>query len=563
MPELPPRRVLVLNTGGTISMQSSEHGYVPGPPGFLTSTCRKLPMLHDASFKMPTADEDVQITPVSELGGRALFKIVDYTPLLDSSNMTHADWERIANDIASAYDDWDGFLVLHGTDTMSYTCSALSFILQNLAKPVIVTGAQIPLSRPRSDGISNFQGALLMASECNIQEVCLFFADTLFRGNRSVKVDAAGLTAFDSPNFPSLGKLGINCTIRWDLVRQPSVGNFQVVPGFSDDVVILRIYPGPFNTLRNTLQPPLRGAVLQTFGSGNAPTDPQLLQILQDANDRGVVLVNVTQCVTGTVEAHYATGTALSRVGVVAGGDMTPEVALVKLGWLLGTGHTTEQVRWLMTVNMRGEMTCRARKRSMSHDGGAMRSLCSAVRDFELSKAAECKLEDASLSVVAAGNDASAKWRTSVIPMLLCAAAAAGDLNAVQEMVSDGAPAASAGYDQRTPLHLAATAGQTAVVRFLLEQVGVDHSPLDCWGKSPLLDAALGNHVEVIRLLVAAGAEYTHAHAQLGSPEEMPSLTAAHFQRLIKEGFPKIDAPDATKSAGTGAVRHAKKGRHW
>lgn len=557
MSELPPRRVLVLNTGGTIGMKPSDQGYVPGPPGFLTSTCRTLPMLHDTSFEMSTAAEDVQITPVSELGRRALFKIVDYKPLLDSSNMKHADWERIANDIASAYDDWDGFLVLHGTDTMSYTCSALSFMLQNLAKPVVVTGAQIPLSRPRSDGMSNFQGALLMASECNVQEVCLFFADTLFRGNRSVKVDAAGLTAFDSPNLPPLGKLGIGCTIRWDLVRQPSVGNFKVVPGFSDDVVVIRIYPGPFNTLKNTLQPPLRGAVLQTFGSGNAPTDPHLLEILQDACDRGIVLVNVTQCVTGTVEAHYATGTALSRVGVVAGGDMTPEVALVKLGWLLGTGHSPEHTRSLMAVNMRGEMTCRTKKRSMSFDGCAMRSLCSAVRDFELSKAAECKSEEPSL---VAGNVDSAKWRTSVIPMLLCAAAAAGDLKALQVMVSEGAAAGSAGYDLRTPLHLAATAGQTAAVRFLLEEAGVDHSPVDCWGKSPLLDAVLRNHLDVIQLLVAAGAQYPPT--QLGSLDTVPNLTATQFQRLIKEGLPMIDDPNIPKAAGTGASREGKRPRH-
>jgi len=558
MSELPPRRVLVLNTGGTISMQSSDKGYVPGPPGFLTSMCRKLPMLHDTSFKMTTLDADAQVTPVSELGRRALFKIIDYTPLLDSSNMTHADWERIANDIASKYDDWDGFLVLHGTDTMSYTCSALSFMLQNLAKPVVVTGSQIPLSRPRSDGISNFQGALLMASECNVQEVCLFFADKLFRGNRCIKVDAAGLTAFDSPNFPPLAKLDISCTIRWDIVRQPSVGNFTVVPGFSDDIVVIRIYPGPFNTLKNTLQPPLRGAVLQTFGSGNAPTDPRLLEILQDAYDRGIVLVNVTQCVSGAVEAHYETGMALKQVGVVAGGDMTPEVALVKLGWLLGTGHTPEQVRSLMAVNMRGEMTSLATRRSMFHDGGATRSLCSAVKDFELSKAAECKSEDPSIE--AAGNADSAKWRTSVISMLLCAAAAAGDLKAIQVMVSDGATAGAAGYDQRTPLHLAATAGQTAVVRFLLEQAGVEHSPVDHWGKSPLLDAVLGQHVDVIKLLVAAGAQCPNG--PLGSLETAPNLTAAHFQRLIMERFPTIDAPDTTKTAGTGATRHTKRSRH-
>jgi len=200
-------------------------------------------------------------------------------------------------------------------------------------------------------------------------------------------------------------------------------------------------------------------------------------------------------------------------------------------------------------------MTSCATKRSTSLCGGAMRSLCFAVREFELSKAAECKLEDP--NTVAAGNGDSAKWRASVIPMLLCAAAAAGDLKAIQVMVSDGAAAGSAGYDQRTPLHLAATAGQTAVVRFLLEQAGVDHSPVDCWGKSPLMDAVHGQHRDVIELLVAAGAQYTHS--ALGSFGKSPNLTAAHFQRLTKDGFPMIDAPDTSKTAGTLAARDAKR----
>lgn len=379
---LPPiRRVLVLNTGGTIGMQDTPQGYACAPPGFLTNICRSVPMVHDPAFARHLSglpeqnfEKHMLVTPLGEFGNRTIFHIIDYEPLLDSSNMTHVDWIRIASDIDAYYHKWDAFMILHGTDTMAFTCSALSFMLQNLGKPVVVTGSQIPLAQSRSDGISNFLGALLIAGTFDIPEVALFFAGELYRGNRASKVDASGLHAFRSPNFSPLASLGITCSVRWDLVRAASPGRLRVKLDFEPNLVIIRVFPGPFTTLRNTLRPPLRGAILQTFGAGNAPDhDPDLMMALREASDRGVVIVNVTQCNSGTVAPHYATGQSLEKAGVVPGGDMTPEAALVKLGWLLGCGLEPEEVRTKMRTDIRGELTDRRTERFSLGDAGFLR----------------------------------------------------------------------------------------------------------------------------------------------------------------------------------------------
>jgi len=243
-----------------------------------------------------------------------------------------------------------------------------------------VTGSQIPLVRPRSDGISNFLGALLIAGTFDIPEVTLYFADALHRGNRAVKLDASGLKAFGSPNLPPLATMGISCSVRWDLVRPPSPGRFRLMPDFDPNLVIIRVFPGPFTTLRNTLQPPLKGAILQTFGAGNAPDrDADFLDALREASSRGLVIVNVTQCSAGSVEPAYATGQSLAAAGVVAGGDMTPEAALVKLGWLLGCGLAPEEVRRMMGTDLRGEVTNRQAQRFSLSDGGFLRRVFSAA----------------------------------------------------------------------------------------------------------------------------------------------------------------------------------------
>lgn len=251
-------RILVLYTGGTIGMRrsSDSSGYVP-VKGFLAAQIAKLSQFHDPRFERQGPD-DWFVTPVSpgispgHDRRRARFLIKEYDPLMDSSNMQVQDWVRIATDIAQHYDTFDAFICLHGTDTMAFTCSALSFMLQNLGKTVILTGSQIPISRTRNDGFDNLLGSLTLAMHYEIPEVTLFFDKCLFRGNRATKVDATGLRAFDSEKYPPLVKMGIDIEVNWPLIRRPplptqrfrmrpidcnrKVGCLRLFPGMSDEV---------------------------------------------------------------------------------------------------------------------------------------------------------------------------------------------------------------------------------------------------------------------------------------------------------------------------------------
>jgi L-asparaginase len=336
------KRVFVAYTGGTIGMARSAAGYLPAP-GSLQEQMAAMPELAHASMPDVTVHE--------------------YDPLLDSSNMTPAEWVKIANDVASHYDEYDGFVVLHGTDTMAYTASALPFMLRGLAKPVIVTGSQIPLCEVRNDARENLITSLLIASTYAIPEVCLYFGGKLLRGCRAVKVSADGFAAFDSPNYPHLGTAGIDIEINWNSVRRADPDERLVVEEFGTPVVsALRLFPGISPELvRNVLRPPLQGLVLEAYGVGNGPDqNAEFLAVLAEATGRGVVIVDCTQCLEGAVNlSEYATGAALARAGVVSGYDMTAEAALTKLYHLFSRDGSAGDVKREMQRDLRGEVTIR------------------------------------------------------------------------------------------------------------------------------------------------------------------------------------------------------------
>lgn len=336
------KRVYIIYTGGTIGMQRTRSGYRPRA-GSLQAQMAEMPELRHES--MPS------------------YTIHEYDPLLDSSNMTPAEWVKIARDVESNYDRYDGFVVLHGTDTMAYTASALPFLLGGLRKPVIITGSQIPLCEIRNDARENVITSLMLASSYAIPEVCLYFGGKLLRGCRATKVSADGFAAFDSPNFPPLGTVGIDIDVNWELVRAARGAKKIRVPDLKRPVVsALRLFPGITPELiRNVLRPPLQGLVLEAYGVGNGPDqDRDFLEALAEANERGVVIVDCTQCLEGTVDLHeYATGSALARAGVISGFDMTAEAALAKLYYLFGRGYNPERVKREMQSDLRGEMTSR------------------------------------------------------------------------------------------------------------------------------------------------------------------------------------------------------------
>jgi len=341
------KHIYIAYTGGTIGMRPSAKGYVPAA-GYLSETLAKMPEFHRP--EMPQ------------------FTLHEYPDLLDSSDMVPADWQLIAEDIAANYKQYDGFIILHGTDTMAYTSSALSFMLENLQKPVIVTGSQIPLAQIRSDGQANLLNALYIAANYPINEVTLFFSNKLFRGNRARKVDADGFNAFDSPNMPHLLSAGINIEVDKNLaqVQQSQAGaaddanGLLISPIQSQPVGMLSLYPGiSAQVLTNIIQQPVNALILMSYGVGNAPQNPALLAEIVRATEQGILVINCTQCIRGTVDmSGYANGKLVEETGVVSGKDITPEAALAKLHYLLSKPElTAPERRHLMSVNLRGEMT--------------------------------------------------------------------------------------------------------------------------------------------------------------------------------------------------------------
>lgn len=287
------------------------------------------------------------------------YKIKEYDPLLDSSNMNLTEWNRIGTDIANEYEKYDAFVIFHGTDTMAYTASALSFMLENLAKPVIVTGSQIPLSEARNDAIDNIITSLWLCTQDTIREVCIYFNQRLLRGNRTQKISAQCFNAFDSPNYPHLAEIGITIELhkklmlpfpkkkfRLQLLSEQFIANFRLFPGFSIDV------------LEYVLKQPLKALILETYGAGNAQNNNEyFLNLLKEACDLGVVIVNCSQCQQGYVEMNrYATGYALKQAGLVSGHDMTPEAVHCKLLYLFSKGFDLQKIKSFVEINLSGEL---------------------------------------------------------------------------------------------------------------------------------------------------------------------------------------------------------------
>lgn len=354
-------RVLIIYTGGTIGMWPSSNGYVP-QGGF------------DALLKQ-------RLNRVS-ISALQPFDIIELENLIDSSNIEPKDWATLAHLINQHYDQYDGFVVLHGTDTMAYTASALSFMLAGLTKPVVLTGSQIPLAQPRTDATNNLLNAIEFAREPSNQEVCICFDGKLLRGNRAKKIHTSSLQAFDSPNFRALGHSGITIQLfnenaqngahlstpkstpgtTPETTHQTATQQHRFnIPEFTHQVAQLHLYPGINNAqLKAVLDnDDIRGVVMLSYGAGNPPdNNHDLMSLLEQANKRGVVIINLTLCSYGQViQGSYATGEKLNQLGVIPGADMTVEAAFTKLLFLLATETDIPHIKALMAKPLLGEMT--------------------------------------------------------------------------------------------------------------------------------------------------------------------------------------------------------------
>ena len=294
---------------------------------------------------------------------------IQFDPPIDSSDMSPDHWKDIARAIADNYETYDGFVVLHGTDTMAYTASGLSFMLENLDKPVIITGSQLPIGEVRTDGEENLITAVQIAAMTDadgrpmVQEVAILFENYLWRGNRSTKMSADNFDAFKSYNYPPLATIGLGIHFnREALWRSRGSRPLQVCYGLDDAVMYIDLHPGiTAERLTYLLHTPgIKGIILKTYGAGNAPTSPWFIEALKDAVERDIVVVNVTQCVNGGVnDKRYAAGMGLYTAGVISGHDLTSEAALTKLMHLFGRGLSPKDVRRYMECNLCGELTLR------------------------------------------------------------------------------------------------------------------------------------------------------------------------------------------------------------
>lgn len=332
------KKVCLIHTGGTIGMARTEYGYAP-KQGFIETI---LAGIHELkSEEIPD------------------FDLVEYDPLLDSSNISFREWVKIAEDIKEKYEAYDGFVILHGTDTMAYTASALSFMLEGLSKPVILTGSQIPLCEIRNDARDNLITSLMIAGNYHVPEVCLFFGNELYRGNRATKVSADDLIAFGSPNYPPLGQAGVRILIHENSAGEKN-GELKLTKFEPQQIAVLKIFPGiQFEIFENILTSELKGIVFEAFGAGNIPENKgSLNRILEKAEKNGTIIVVCTQCLRGSAMiGEYATSLSFAKAGAVSGYDMTVEAAVTKLYYLLSLNYDLDSVKRLMATDLRGEMS--------------------------------------------------------------------------------------------------------------------------------------------------------------------------------------------------------------
>ncbi len=330
--------VLLIYTGGTIGMMQDTRSKQLVPLNF-SHLYNQLPELKRLNIR------------------------IEFTTLgvpIDSSNMNPSVWIELANSIKKNYDKYDGFVILHGSDTMAYTASALSFLLENLSKPVILTGSQLPIGIIRTDGKENLITSIEIAGAKKITEVAIYFEFKLYRGNRTHKFSAEQFQAFQSPNYPVLAEAGVNLVYTNSKLLKKPKKKLVVHQNMNTDIVILKLFPGITSNVVNTILgiKGLKGIILETFGSGNASTEKWFLDSLKKAIQNNIVILNVTQCAVGFVkQGQYETSAVMKKIGVVGGNDITVEAALTKMMFLLGKKNPISQTQKLLSLNLRGEIT--------------------------------------------------------------------------------------------------------------------------------------------------------------------------------------------------------------
>ena len=338
--------ILIIYTGGTIGMKEDPVTKALFPFDF-SQILEEIPEFNKYGYHLDS---------------------ISFDPLIDSSDIDGNCWIKLGECIEENYDKYDGFVILHGTDTMAYSASALSFMLKNLSKPVIFTGSQLPIGKLRTDGKENLISAIEIAAQkredgrAMVPEVCLYFENKLYRGNRITKYSADNFSAFRSPNYPVLADVGIHIKYNTNYINYPEDWNQKLIVNYLIclDVALIKIFPGiQRNIIKSVIDTPnLRGIILETYGSGNAPSASWFLDLLQDAVSKGIIILNISQCQTGSVDMDaYSTGITLKNIGVINGFDSTTEAAITKFYFLIGQHNNNETIKEELKKNICGEIT--------------------------------------------------------------------------------------------------------------------------------------------------------------------------------------------------------------
>jgi L-asparaginase len=335
--------VLLIYTGGTIGMMQDPRSGALKPFDFKSLTSQ-IPELNKFEIRLSS---------------------ISFAAPIDSSNMQPAVWIELAKIIKKNYEKFDGFVILHGSDTMSFTASALSFMLENLSKPVVLTGSQLPIGMIRTDGKENLITAIEIAGARQndkpiVREVCIYFEYKLYRGNRTFKYNSQHFDAFKSPNYPELAEAGVSIKYNYNALLKAGNKKLRVYTSLENDIVVLKLFPGISKKITSAIvdAPDVKAVILETFGAGNAPTERWFTEVLEKAIKKGTIVLNITQCCEGSVvQGMYETSAHLKKIGVLSGADLTFESAVTKLMFLLPQKKSKATIYKLLQKNLRGELT--------------------------------------------------------------------------------------------------------------------------------------------------------------------------------------------------------------